>query len=108
MISKLVSTYSWLYNITVISQAFIVAYLRMTLEIVLEALDGQWSGYEQKLKGSTDLGVFFDWSSLYQEPRSDEEREIFKEALKGINLWYGHLLTTVWLITAGKDEVEGW
>ena len=33
-------------------------------------------------KADDDDGVFFDWSSLYQEPRSEDQERLFKEGLR--------------------------
>jgi len=46
-----------------------------------------------------DFGVFLDWCSLYQEPRSPSELRSFKLSLQFINLWYAHELTQVYMLT---------
>jgi len=52
----------------------------------------------------SEFGVFFDWMSLCQKDaeghRSQEEQLAFDEALKRMQLWYAHALTTVYLLTA--------
>ena len=50
--------------------------------------------------------LFWDFASLYQAPRTAEQDIAFKAGLKGINQWYAHIGTTVWLITAGADRVK--
>lgn len=57
--------------------------------------------------GVTDLGIFFDFASLHQEPRTDAQQQAFGKALGSINLWYSHKLTTVWFVTAGTDDAKG-
>lgn len=51
----------------------------------------------------TDLGVFVDFSSLYQAPRTEAQTKVFLASLKGINLWYAHQLSTVWLVTSDGE-----
>ena len=74
-----------------------------TLAQLSKALKRQWHEYQSK--GVTDVGVFIDWSSLYQEPRSQEQLAIFKTSLGAINLWYAHKLTSVYIVSGG--EVDG-
>ena len=53
--------------------------------------------------GSSDgrpVGLFLDWMSVFQQPRSAEEDEVFKRALRSINLWYAHSSTTTWMLTS--------
>lgn len=77
-----------------------------TFELLVNALDTRWEQFAAY--GVSDLGLFFDFASLYQEPRTAEQGDIFGGALKSINLWYAHKLTTVWLITAGVDAHMGY
>ena len=74
-----------------------------TLALVSKALKSQWKHYEEN--GVTDVGVFIDWPSLFQEPRTEEQLVIFRESLGAINLWYAHKLTTVYIVSGG--EVDG-
>merc|ERR1712136_266467 len=54
-----------------------------------------------------DIGMFWDYASLYQgEDRSQEEKESFQRGLLNVNLWYGHQLTTVWMLTRVPDGVK--
>ena len=46
------------------------------------------------------VGLFLDWMSVHQQPRSAEEDEVFKRALRSINLWYAHSSTTTWMLTS--------
>ena len=68
----------------------------VTLRIIGQALESQEQKYAEY--GLTEMGVFFDWCSLYQEPREGDQLDSFKRSLKFINLWYGHSLTTVYLV----------
>ena len=52
--------------------------------------------------GLSDVGVFVDWASLYQKPRSDAQAACFGRALANMSLWYAHRLTTV-LLARGQD-----
>ena len=54
-----------------------------------------------------EIGMFWDYASLYQgEDRSQEEIDSFKRGLLNVNLWYGHQLTTVWMLTRVPDGVK--
>jgi hypothetical protein len=77
-----------------------------TMELVVAALEQRWHEFEDK--GVTDLGILVDWCALWQAPRETPEKEAaFQAGLKGINLWYAHQGTTVWLVTGGADRVNG-
>ena len=76
-----------------------------TMELVITALEQRWKEFEAK--GVTDLGIIIDWSALWQAPRTPEQSIVFGIGLKGINLWYAHQGSTVWLITSGTDRVKG-
>jgi hypothetical protein len=77
-----------------------------TAGLVIDALNQRWKQFEKK--GVTDVGVIIDWCALWQAPRETPEKQLaFSAGLKGINQWYAHIGTTVWLITAGADRVNG-
>jgi len=76
-----------------------------TLELVIGSLERRWEEFQSK--GVTDLGIIVDWCALWQTPRTPEQDVAFKAGLKGINQWYAHRGTTVWLVTAGADRVKG-
>ena len=63
-----------------------------TLAILKTALDLRWDEFTRC--GVSDLGIFFDFSSLFQHPRTEEQARIFSKSLKGINLWYAHQHST--------------
>ena len=76
-----------------------------TAGLVIDALNQRWHDFEKK--GVTDVGVIIDWCALWQAPRETPEKQLaFSAGLKGINQWYAHIGTTVWLITAGADRVK--
>ena len=76
-----------------------------TMELVVSALEEQWKDFQAKRV--TDLGIVIDWCALWQAPRTSEQAIVFGTGLKGINQWYAHQGTTVWLVTAGADRVKG-
>jgi hypothetical protein len=76
-----------------------------TMELVISALELRWHEFEEM--GVTDLGILIDWCALWQEPRTQAQSISFAIGLKGINLWYAHQGTTVWLVTEGADRVKG-
>ena len=77
-----------------------------TAGLVIDALNQRWRDFERR--GVSDVGVIIDWCALWQAPRETPEKQLaFSAGLKGINQWYAHIGTTVWLITAGADRVNG-
>ena len=76
-----------------------------TLGLLIDALDKHWSLFEAKRV--RDVGVVIDWCALYQAPRTPQQDAAFQVGLKGINQWYAHQGTSVWLVTAGSDRVKG-
>ena len=70
-----------------------------TLRTVAEALAGEWDEDGNPMNGLhlyaawgfEDVGVFFDFASLYQnkpQPRTAEQDASFKRALGGMSMWY--------------------
>ena len=43
-----------------------------------------------------DVGMFWDFGSLYQNPRLDNQEDLFKMELTASNIWYGSSQSTVW------------
>ena len=39
--------------------------------------------------GIVDVGIFWDFGSLHQKPRVNNEEVLFKEGLRASNRWYG-------------------
>ena len=74
----------------------------VTLKLVASMLKQQWNNYEKA--GVSEFGVFFDYGSLFQHPRTDEQQQLFVESLANCNLWYAHALITVYLITQPDPE----
>ena len=68
--------------------------------MITRALDERWADFDAC--GVSDVGLFMDWSSLYQQPRTPEQSDVFGQSLRAINLWYAHQHTTVWLVTGGR------
>ena len=70
-----------------------------TLRTVAKALAGEWNRNGRPTSGLPlyarwgfeDVGVFFDFASLYQnkpQPRTAEQDAAFKRALGGMSMWY--------------------
>ena len=85
----------------------------VTLRAVAKALAERWATFERW--GLDDVGVFFDWSSLYQNhpvPRTDAQDAIFRAALQNMSIWYAHRLTSVVIVTGQRvptpREDRGW
>lgn len=54
-----------------------------------------------------DAAVFWDFGSLFQEPRTPEEKVLFEQGLYASNVWYGHTQTNVWMQTRLPDGFVG-
>ncbi|MEM7648173.1 MAG: hypothetical protein AAF283_03285, partial [Cyanobacteria bacterium P01_A01_bin.70] len=70
----------------------------VTTRVLQEQLEKVWDRFA-KYDEFSDVGLFFDWCSLWQSPRTPEQLKSFKRALPAINLWYAHSHTFVWLVT---------
>lgn len=46
-----------------------------------------------------DCGIFLDWCSLLQHPRSADEERSFHRARNEVHLWYVHQSSHVWMLT---------
>jgi hypothetical protein len=44
-----------------------------------------------------DFALFWDFASLTQKPRTDEEELLFMPGLTASNIWYGHLKSLCWM-----------
>jgi len=53
----------------------------------------------QDVGPGVDLAVFWDYCSLFQEPRSGDEAAAFAESLLSLSMWYAHERTEKWLLT---------
>jgi len=47
-----------------------------------------------------DCAVFWDFGSLFQNPRSAAEQVLFVPGLKSSNVWYGHEMSVCWMQTS--------
>ena len=47
-----------------------------------------------------DFAVLWDFGSLHQKPRTDEQYELFKRGLGTLPMWYGHSQTVCWMQTS--------
>ena len=72
-----------------------------------------WSEFTRRRGGTqstgvTDLGVFWDWGSMYMSSqdeggksarrRTEHEQRVFEEAVSNLHLLFAHKLTTVWML----------
>ena len=53
--------------------------------------------------GLLDFAIFWDFASLTQKPRTDEEDALFMPGLKASNVWYGHAHSLCWMQTTLPD-----
>jgi len=67
--------------------------------------------------GKGDFAVFFDWCSVYQEPRSLVEKASYDRGLRHAALWFAHRESHVWLLPVpgtssgcggAGPEARGW
>merc|ERR1719330_1057663 len=54
-----------------------------------------------------DIAVFWDFGSLPQKPRSDDEDKRFREGLGSCDMLYGHEISNVWVQTRLPDGFKG-
>mmetsp|Transcript_52875 Transcript_52875/g.141278 ORF Transcript_52875/g.141278 Transcript_52875/m.141278 type:complete len:498 (-) Transcript_52875:144-1637(-) len=54
--------------------------------------------------GASQSAVFFDWCSLFQEPRTADEELTFQEGLCNTSLWFSNKQTKVWCIAAAPMQ----
>ena len=71
------------------------------------------SGSTCRELGLRDFGVFFDYGSLFQKPRSEAEDAAFASSLATMDIWYAHSLTTKIAVTDSPAGVvpyheRGW
>jgi hypothetical protein len=70
---------------------------------------GQQCGDTAHQLPSGEFGVFYDWGSLHQKDadgqRTEPEQAAFKTALKTVNTWYAHRLTTTVILS---ELPPGW
>jgi hypothetical protein len=73
----------------------------------IPAHQASWYGPRVQVQGFTDMGVFMDWGSLFQEPRDERLGQVtaFKNSLKSVNVWYTHQLVTCYLVT--ETPIDG-
>ena len=57
--------------------------------------------------GQPDCAVFWDYASLYQPPRTEEEQALFRMGLEASNIWYGNLVGVVWMQSELPPEFDG-
>ena len=84
--------------------------------VAAELADGGWDAFDvqgfpvgaptcglplYRVWGMEEVGVFWDFCSLHQNPpggkRTSQEAELFKLGLPMSNIWYGHARTDVWM-----------
>ena len=91
-----------------------------TLRIVAAELsDGGWESFDEQgmpsgaptsglplysCWGFEEVGVFWDWCSLHQAPRTSDETAAFRRAFAQQDLLFAHQLVTSYLIQGQKDE----
>ena len=47
--------------------------------------------------GAVDFAILWDFVSLFQKPRSDDQTVLFKQGLGALPMWYGHAETVMWM-----------
>lgn len=85
-----------------------------TITSVAIKLRAQWRDFAAW--GIDDVGVFFDWCSLYQnkpERRTLAQDDCFQRALGRMSMWYANHLTCVYIVQgqvglAVPREMRGW
>ena len=77
-----------------------------------EPLDSGRLVSDEDFVEAADFGLFLDYASMYQRPRSEEEDAAFQRALNGMDLLYAHRHSIVWRLTASHGGLpyaeRGW
>ena len=47
-------------------------------------------------RGSWDVGLFWDFGSLYQNPRDPDQDDLYKKGLAASNIWFASAESYVW------------
>lgn len=55
----------------------------------------------------TDFALFWDFSSLFQSPRSEAETVLFERGLEVSNVWYGHSRSVCWMQSELPEGFDG-
>ena len=70
---------------------------------------------DQEEVNADDCAVFWDFGSLFQPERTDDQKVLFREGLRASNVWYGSTFTTVLIqphlpprFTATPYTQSGW
>lgn len=56
---------------------------------------------------SADFGLFLDYGSLYQHPRTPQEDAAFRRALNTMDVLYAHRAAVVWMLTRQLNPNQG-
>ena len=75
-----------------------------TVAAMMEQEQAKYAQAQGSFTGFSDMGVFWDWPSIYQKDakgeRTEAEKEGFHYALhETMDLWYAHQGTTVYMLT---------
>lgn len=65
--------------------------------------------FAQSCRVTTEsVAIFYDWCSLKQEPRTEEEQESWTRAMQDVELWYTHWKSQVWLLTSVPEGITSY
>ena len=85
------------------------------LSKVVAFLEGHKAMADQSDINVDDYAVFWDFGSLFQPERTDDQKVLFREGLRASNVWYGSAFTTVLIqshlppgFTAAPYTQSGW
>jgi hypothetical protein len=66
-----------------------------------------WATGRELSADNVDFGLFFDFCSMYQHERTEDNTAAFGRALKQMDLLYGHQLTVKWRLTKRVPSAGG-
>lgn len=79
----------------------------VTVRAMQDELEKLWPWLTKESCGFEDVGIYYDWCSVWQGKLSPEQQSARDRALKNVSLWFAHRLTSVWLVTDAKIDHQG-
>mmetsp|Transcript_14505 Transcript_14505/g.30433 ORF Transcript_14505/g.30433 Transcript_14505/m.30433 type:complete len:639 (-) Transcript_14505:63-1979(-) len=76
-------------------------HLRLIVKVIERRLE-----FLNSIGSHDDIAIFWDFLSLFQAPRTEEEDRLFRQGLKAANLIYGHTNITTLIQTKMRSNIN--